>query len=79
MRKVMISVPDELVLEFDQLADNLGKTRSGLIQELMAERIRRSKKPSKERMLELLDRATTNRGGRTTEMIREDRGRGIER
>ena len=34
MRKVMISVPDELVLEFDQLADNLGKTRSGLIQEL---------------------------------------------
>lgn len=75
MAKVMISVPEELLLRFDGLAERLGRSRSGLLQELMTDRIERDSEPTTEELTAMLDRLRTGLGGDSVALVKEGRPR----
>ena len=72
-KKVLISVPLDLLTEFDSLADSLGKTRSGLLQDVMRERIGAPRQLSPEEIRALIDARSGNFGGDSVRAVKEGR------
>lgn len=73
MAKVMISAPESLLNGFDEVANRLGKSRSGLLQELMADCIERESEPTTDELTALLDRIRTGLGGDAVATIKSSR------
>jgi metal-responsive CopG/Arc/MetJ family transcriptional regulator len=69
----MISMPQDLLEQFDALAAKRGMTRSGLLQELAERELDGSKERRRAEMRRLLELATGDYGGDTAKLIREDR------
>ncbi|HEV2858196.1 MAG TPA: ribbon-helix-helix protein, CopG family [Solirubrobacterales bacterium] len=74
MAKVMISIPDKLLERLDHRADELGETRSGLLQRLVERELTSNDDREDEEIGSLLDSLNIDLGGRSAaELIREDR------
>jgi metal-responsive CopG/Arc/MetJ family transcriptional regulator len=72
--KVMISVPDALLARVDARADELGKTRSGFLQDLAEAELDAADKDRHEEFERLLDSLDVDLGGADiAQLIREDR------
>jgi metal-responsive CopG/Arc/MetJ family transcriptional regulator len=86
MAKINVSLPDELLEEIDELAEELHRSRSGLvaeassryIAELQAERAARQRRSEIEEAIRLARQvaAEVPSGRDMTELIREDRDHG---
>ncbi len=72
-KKVLISVPVDLLTEFDSLADSLGKTRSGLLQDVMRERIGAPRKLSPLEIKALIDSHRGTYEGDSVRAVKEGR------
>lgn len=68
----MISLPDELLERLDDHAHRSGETRSGLLQQLAAEYLRRDDEDRLRHVDALLSRAGSH-GGESTAAVREFR------
>ena len=73
MAKVMISVPDELLKSFDSLAQEEGRTRSGMVQDLMTERVTRGSRPTTEEITARLEAIAGPLGGDSVRLVKEGR------
>ena len=73
MAKVMISVPAELLESFDSLAKEEGRTRSGMIQDLMTERVARGSLPTTEEITARLEAIAGPLGGDSVRLVKEGR------
>jgi metal-responsive CopG/Arc/MetJ family transcriptional regulator len=74
MAKIMISLPDGLLEDLDESASRRGATRSGLLQQIAAEHLRRER-DSRAHNLERLLADPGHHGGSGAEQVRADRGR----
>ena len=72
-KKVLISVPEDLLAEFDSLADSLGKTRSGFLQEIMRERVGAPRKLDPSEIKAMIDARSGNYGGDSVQAVKEGR------
>ncbi len=73
MAKVMISMPDALLKQIDELAKERGTTRSGLLQALAERELLWLEDEERAEMRRLLELATKPMGGNAAQLIREDR------
>jgi metal-responsive CopG/Arc/MetJ family transcriptional regulator len=74
MAKVMISIPDNLLVRLDSYARAHGETRSGFLQRLAAREIERENAQERKHLEELLDKiGPLDLGGEAARLIREDR------
>lgn len=71
--KVMISIPDALLKQIDELAKERGTTRSGLLQALAERELLWLEDEERAEMRRLLELATKPMGGNAAQLIREDR------
>jgi metal-responsive CopG/Arc/MetJ family transcriptional regulator len=71
--KVMISFPDTLLGQLDQLAKKRGQTRSGLLQALAERELEYFEDEERAEIRRLVELATGRFGGNATQLIREDR------
>ena len=71
--KVMISIPDPLLRQVDELAKERGTTRSGLLQALAERELLWLEDEERAEIRRLLELATKPMGGNATQLIREDR------
>ena len=72
-KKVLISVPADLLTEFDSLADSLGKTRSGFLQEIMRERVGEPRQLSPQEIRALINSHRGSYGGDSVKEVKEGR------
>lgn len=71
--KVMVSIPDALLGQIDELAKERGTTRSGLLQALAERELLWLEDEERAEMRRLLELATKPMGGNAAQLIREDR------
>lgn len=72
--KVMISIPDPLLVRLDALSESAGETRSGTIQRLAEAELAEDESRRKQEMIELLGSIDIDLGGKSAaQLIREDR------
>jgi predicted transcriptional regulator len=71
--KVMISIPDDLLERLDAQARANRETRSGFLRRLAERELDETQEKHRERIEELLDKATAPFGGDSVRLIREDR------
>ena len=72
-KKVLISVPVDLLAEFDSLADSLGETRSGLLQKVMRERLAAPRQLTAEEIRAMIDSHRGNYEGDSVRAVKEGR------
>lgn len=75
MAKVMVSLPDDLLLAVDAEASRRGMTRSGLLRDLAEESLRRRTARRAQRMLEirLAPGERRSHGGRVADVLKSHR------
>lgn len=71
--KVMISIPDGLLVRLDAQAKKSGETRSGFLQRLAERELNADEARRRDEIVELLEQATAPMGGEAAKLIREDR------
>lgn len=73
--KVMVSLPDDLLMAVDIEASRRGTTRSGFLRELAEETLQRRSTRRAERMIEIEEicGAPSGRGGHVSELVRATR------
>lgn len=71
--KVMISIPDDLLVRLDAHARANGETRSGVLRRLAERELKPVEESHREEIARLLDLATAPMGGDAARLIREDR------
>ena len=71
--KVMISIPDDLLIRLDALAREKHETRSGFLQRLAERELQADLEDRSKEVARLLDLATAPMGGEGAKLIREDR------
>ena len=70
----MVSLPDELLRELDELAERRGTTRSGLLREAAGELLQRRSERRAERVAEVL-RRSGGHGGNVADLVKAHRPR----
>lgn len=73
MAKVMISISDDLLTRIDALAAENSETRSGFLQRLAEHELSAAEERRRDEIRELVELATSPRGGDAARLIREDR------
>jgi metal-responsive CopG/Arc/MetJ family transcriptional regulator len=73
MAKVMISIPDEVLIRLDTYVSQKGETRSGFLRRLAEAEIDTTEAVRQSHFEELLGKATAPMGGNAARLIREDR------